>query len=384
MMSWKGRNVAVTGGASFIGSHLVDRLCELGADVLVIDNLSSGNLENLSQSRGVDFLNLDLERARSAAIVSALRGKEIVFHLAAAHGGRGYIDSHPADVCSNFSMDYRVFNSCLHAGVEKVVFASSACVYPTSLQSNPKSDYLLREEDCDPSKLSQNLCADLEYGWAKLMGEVQLRAFGKQYGLKSAVLRFVTAYGERENETHAIIALIHKAHERMDPLVVWGSGEQSRDFTYVSDIVDGTLLAGERISDGTPINLGTGKRIRISEASELIAKIVGYSPRTVFDTARPVGVASRALDNRRALELLAWRPKVTFEQGLKRTIDWYVATHARVGRVNEKSLVERSRSSRRGKRVERRNLSEWSLLDSASEHSENFHRVILTEGQSRN
>ena len=342
MTSWKDRNVAVTGGASFIGSHLVDRLCRLEAEVTVIDNLSSGKLENLSQSPGVGVLNLDLERSASSAIVSALRGKEVVFHLAAAHGGRGYIDSHPAEICSNFSIDYHVFNSCLLAGVDKVVFASSACVYPPSLQQDPESDYLLKEEDSDPSKLSHALGADLEYGWAKLMGEVQLRAFTKQYGLKSAVLRFVTAYGERENETHAIIALIHKAHERMNPLVVWGSGRQSRDFTYVSDIIDGTLLAAERISDGTPINLGTGKRIRLSKVAKIIANLIGYSPRMIFDTSRPTGVASRALDNHRALELLGWQPRVTLNEGLERTVRWYVATHPRVGRVNEKSLVERA------------------------------------------
>ncbi|MGI0090242.1 MAG: NAD-dependent epimerase/dehydratase family protein [Nitrososphaerales archaeon] len=340
-MNWKERNVIVTGGASFIGSHLVDRLCARGAIVTVFDNLSSGTVQNLSRSPNIKFLNIDLECSTIDRIVSDFRGNEIVFHLAATHGGRGYIDSHPADVCSNFSIDHNVFKSAYLAGVDKVVFASSACVYPPRLQENFGSDYLLTEADSDAAKLSGPLGADLEYGWAKLMAEVQLNAFIKQYGLRGAVLRFVTAYGERENETHSIVALIHKAHERMNPFVVWGNGEQSRDFTYVSDIVEGTLLAAEKISDGTPINLGTGQRFKLKEVATIINDIIGYRPRIVYDMMKPVGVANRALDIRRAQELLGWKPKVALMDGLRRTVYWYVKTHPQTGYVNESSLVER-------------------------------------------
>jgi UDP-glucose 4-epimerase len=340
---WRGSRVLVTGGASFIGSHLVDKLVELGAEVTVVDNFSSGRIENLQQSIDrINVVKLDLEYESFNEILKVFKGHEIVFHLAAVHGGRGYIHTHPADVSSIFAIDHRVFEASVRAGVDKVVYASSACVYPPRLQAKIGSDYLLREEDSDPFKLDEPMSADLEYGWAKLMGEVQLIAFIKQYGLKGVSLRFVTAYGPRENETHAIIALIYKAFERMDPYVIWGSGEQERDFTYVSDIVDGTIMAAEKIDDGTPINLGTGKRYKIRDVAEKIFEIMGWRPkRIVYDTSKPIGVLSRALDISRAKRLLGWEPKVGLEEGLRRTIEWYVSTHKPRGFVDERLLMER-------------------------------------------
>jgi nucleoside-diphosphate-sugar epimerase len=340
-MNWQEKPVLVTGGASFIGSHLVDKLSSLGADVTVIDNLSSGELDNLSQSPKAKFVNLDLEYSPIQDIVKNFRGKEVVFHLAATHGGRGYIDSHPADVCSNFSIDHHTFEAAMLAGVQKVVMASSACAYPPSLQSKYDSDYLLKEEDSNQFALDKPMSADLEYGWAKLIGEVQLNAFIKQYGMKGCSLRFVTAYGERENETHAIIALIHKANERMDPYVIWGNGEQSRDFTYVSDIIDGTILAAEKVADGSSINLGTGKRFKLKEVAYAIFDLMNFHPNIAYDVSMPTGVVSRALDISRAKEILGWEPKVSLKEGLERTTKWYVKTHTPKGYVNAQLLMER-------------------------------------------
>lgn len=342
-MNWRNKSVIVTGGASFIGSHLVDKLVKLGADVTVIDNFSSGTHENLSYSfPNIRIVKMDLEWCNLDEIVKTFSDHEIVFHLAATHGGRGYIHTHPADVCSNFAIDHHVFEASLKAGVERVIFASSACVYSPKLQATINSNYLLKEEDTDPFKLDEPLSADIEYGWAKLMGEVQLIAFIKQHGMKGCSLRFVTAYGPRENETHAIIALIYKAFERMDPYVIWGSGEQDRDFTYVSDIVDGTILAAEKVTDGTPINLGTGVRYKIKDVAAKIFDIMGWRPKKIiFDTSKPEGVASRAQDITRAKELLGWTPKISLEQGLEKTVRWYVETHQPKGYVNERVLMER-------------------------------------------
>ncbi len=342
-MGWRDKKVVVTGGASFIGSHLVDKLVELGADVTVIDDFSSGKLENLSQSLSkIRVIRMDLEWCSLKDLIKIFKENEVVFHLAAVHGGRGYIHTHPADVCSNFAIDHHVLEASVKAGVTKVVMASSACVYPPKLQATVGSDYLLKEDDSDPSKLDEFLSADTEYGWAKLMGEVQLNAFIKQYGIKGCILRFVTAYGPRENETHAIIALIYKAFERMDPYVIWGSGEQERDFTYVSDIVDGTILAAEKITDGTPINLGTGVKYKIKDVAAKIFEIMGWWPkRIIFDKSKPEGVASRALDITRAKQLLGWQPKVSLEEGLRRTIQYYVKTHKPKGYIDESILIER-------------------------------------------
>ena len=340
---WNGKHILVTGGASFIGSHLVDSLVAMGSRVTVIDNLSSGTLENLRDSLAkIRFLKMDLEYCALPEIVNAFRDNEIVFHLAATHGGRGYIDSHPADVASNFSIDHHVFEASSEAGVEQVVFASSACVYPPKLQSKVGSDYLLRESDADITDLSKPLSSDLEYGWAKLMGEIQLKSFIKQYGIKGSSVRFVTAYGPRENETHAIIALIYKALEKMNPFVIWGDGNQERDFTYVSDLVTGSMLAAEKIEDGSAINLGTGRRSSLIDIARMIFDIMDFHPPVKFDLSKPVGVLSRALDISEAQRVLGWEPAVSLKAGLRQTVEWYLATHKTNGGVLERLLVERT------------------------------------------
>jgi nucleoside-diphosphate-sugar epimerase len=328
----------VTGGAGFIGSHLVDRLIDLGAVVTIADNFSKGSLSNVFEVWKNNQLSFDRQfnsqriHAGDHTLVRCdltdkhhvkdiVSDQEVLIHLAATIGGRGYIDTHPADCCQTFAINHNVFEAALHAGVDRVHYASTACVYPMSLQSEYDSTYLLREEDALKDGWAG---CDREYGWAKFMGEMELQAFHKQYGLKCSISRYVTAYGERENDTHAIIALIRKAVEERDPYVVWGNGEQDRDFTYVSDIVDGTLLGTERITDGTPINLGTSIRYKIKDVAFKILKLTDHNPKQmVFDTSKPTGVISRALDNSRANQLLGWRPKVGLDEGLERTISWY-------------------------------------------------------------
>ena len=328
MRFWRESKVLVTGGASFIGSHLVERLVSLGASVRVADDLSSGKLENLSTvSGGIEFLEGDL-RDRGFAR-RACAGAEAVFHLAASHGGRGFIDTHPADCASNLALDATVFDAAFRNGVERVCFASSACVYPLRLQARQADGgtVLLKEKWADPFR-DGFAAADREYGWAKLMGEMALSAYHRQYGLKSVSCRLFTAYGERENETHAVIALIAKAFIGMDPYEIWGDGEQDRNFTYVGDIVDGMLRAAERIEDASAVNIGTSDHIRILDAARMVFEESGFTPREVsFDTSRPVGVFSRAADLTRTRSLLGWEPAMSFREGLRRTIAWYRATH---------------------------------------------------------
>jgi UDP-glucose 4-epimerase len=250
---------------------------------------------------------------------------DVVFHLAALHGGRGYIDSHPAECSSNMILDQLVFEEAWKAGVDRLCFASSACVYPAYLQEHAGSNYLLKEDDADPFTRDKAL-ADLEYGWAKFMGEMGLKAYHKQYGMKTSAVRIFTAYGPRENETHAIIALIAKAFIKMDPYVIWGGGEQDRNFTYVQDIVDALLLASENIVDGSPVNAGRNDRITINEAAEIVFEIIGWKPKEIKrDLSKPQGVASRAADLTRAQEILNWSPKICYREGFKKTIDWYTS-----------------------------------------------------------
>lgn len=340
MSFFTGKKVLLTGGAGFIGSHLLDRLIEQGAEVTVADNLSSGILDEMLQvwaKRGFRyrgstdkellevgpqrFVLCDLEDLAQARRV--MQGQEVVIHEAAVIGGRGFVDTRPADCCGSFGINHNIFRAAHEAGVERVHYASTACVYPDSLQNQYDSTYLLKEEDAFKDSMAG---CDRSYGWAKFMGELELQSYHEQYGMKGSICRYVTAYGDRENDTHAIIALIKRAVEKCDPYVVWGTGEQDRDFTFVDDIVEGTLLATEKITDCEPINLGTAKRYKIKDAVRMILENTGHAPKQLnFDPSKPVGVLSRALDNRRAKERLGWEPRFSFEEGLRRTIDWYVA-----------------------------------------------------------
>lgn len=335
---WKDRKVLVTGGASFIGSHLVDTLIRRGAIVSVADDFSSGRIENLQYdmrkvspdawaSERLHICRGDLKEKAFAR--SMMQDVDTVFHLAALHGGRGYIDTHPAECCTNMILDQLVFEEARGAGVKRVCFASSACVYPAYLQEEAGSSYLLKEEDADPFVRDRAL-ADLEYGWAKLMGEMALRAYHREYGVKTSSVRIFTAYGPRENETHAIIALIAKAFIRMDPYIIWGTGEQDRNFTYVQDIVDALVLAADRVDDGTAVNAGRDDRITLNQAAEIVFDISGWKPKAVqHDLSKPQGVASRAADLTKSRRILEWAPNISYRDGFKKTIEWYFSVNNR-------------------------------------------------------
>jgi len=323
--TYAGERVLVTGGASFIGSHLVEELLARGADVRVADDLSSGTTENIDAVRdNVELVEGNLKRMDVAE--RATEGIDRLFHLAADHGGRGYIANYPANCATNMALDNIVFETAVHNGVESITFASSACVYPTDVQEGKTP---LREEMVSFEERG-GAYADETYGWAKLMGERSLRAFHEQYGVDASSVRVFTAYGPRENETHAIVALIAKAFARQDPYQVWGDGEQTRNFTYVDDIVRAFLLANERVSDATPVNAGIPEYISINEAIGAVFERMGWHPGEIDRTTdKPVGVRHRAADTTRAEELLGWSPQYSFEDGLAETIDWYVANRDR-------------------------------------------------------
>jgi UDP-glucose 4-epimerase len=319
-MSFAGETVLVTGGASFIGSHLVEALVERGADVRVADDFSSGTRDNLAAV--VDEIEVhDGNLKQWSFAESATAGVDRVFHLAADHGGRGYISNYPANCATNMALDNIVFETAVENGVEKITFASSACTYPTDIQQERQR---LREDMVSFGEHG-GAYADESYGWAKLMGELSLRSFHEQYGVDASSVRIFTAYGPRENETHAIIALIAKAYAGQDPYQIWGDGEQTRNFTYVDDIVRALLLANENITDATPVNAGISEYITINEVAETIFDELGWRPDEIDHmTNKPVGVRHRAADTTRAEELLGWEPEYSLREGLSETIHWYI------------------------------------------------------------
>ena len=339
MSFWQNRRVLVTGGASFIGSHLTDALVERGAKVRIVDDLSSGKLENIQEHLAngtVEFIHADLREPGIAR--AAMQGIEYVFHLAADHGGRGYVDLHQAGPASNLFLDGLIFWEARRAGVEKVIFASSGCVYPNFLQSDPDKEIYLTEDLVKPPYDADNM-----YGWAKLMAELTLQAYYKEYGMKAASCRYFTVYGPRGVENHAVIAMIAKAFIGQDPFEVWGDGTQVRNWTYIDDIVRGTILAAEKIDDGTAVNLGTMERVRVIDAVRMVLEYTGHKAEIKLRPDMPTGPLNRVADNSLAKKLLGWEPQVPFREGLKRTIDWYFATKDReqVRKILDRMLTER-------------------------------------------
>jgi len=314
MNIWRDKNVVICGGASFIGSNLTERLLVMGAKVSVADNFSTGKMEYLKKI--ADWINIfQFDLTEPKPTLDVFRGKDVVFHLAAVHGGREFISKYPADCCQSLQINENVLRQCVNARVKKIIFSSSVCVYPLAIQDGnfPPTT----EEWAEQNK------PDDMYGWTKLTMEKALQSYLTQYNLRSSIVRYTTVFGPRENDTHAIIALIKRALAHEDPFLVWGDGKQGRDWIYVDDAVTGTILAAEKIDDATPINLvGTGM-ITIEELINKIFKCIGWHPKVIkYDITKPVGPEKRLISGERAKKLLDFKPKVSFDEGLGRTIEW--------------------------------------------------------------
>jgi len=338
-MDWSGRPTLVAGGASFIGANLVESLVGLGANVRVVDNLSSGRLgyiQSFIDGGQVEFIEGDL--LDQEACRRSVEGMNQAFLLAADHGGRGYVDLHQAACATNLTLDGNFFLAATRAGVEKITYASSGCVYPNFLQEDSSEVLYLTEDMVGPPFDADNL-----YGWAKLMAEKTLQAYAREWDIKAASCRYFTVYGERGKEDHAVIAMIARAFIKQDPFVVWGNGEQIRNWTYVGDIVRGTILAAEKIDDGTAVNLGTMERTRVIDAVEEIMAYTGHRAEIELHPEMPTGPMNRVADNSLARELLGWEPETKFMDGLHRTIDWYFSTKdpVDVAATLEGALTER-------------------------------------------
>lgn len=340
--NWKKKNVLVTGGASFIGSTLVDELLLRGANIRIVDDLSSGKLENIKDhisKKRLEFIKKDLREP--GVTRNALKKIDYVFHLAADHGGRGYVDRHQAGPASNLFLDGLVFWESLRTNIEKVIFASSGCVYPNYLQKDVNKRIFLAENTVTPPYDPDNM-----YGWSKLMSELTLQAYHKEYNLKAVSCRYFAVYGPRGLENHSVIAMIARAFIKQNPIEVWGDGKQIRNWTYVDDIVSGTILAAEKINDASAVNLGTMERTRVVDAVREVLRYTKQDLKIEFKLDMPTGPMNRVANNRLAKKLLGWNPKVSFFDGLHKTIDWYFANKKRenVRKILNKMLTERHSS----------------------------------------
>ena len=310
---------AVTGGAGFIGSHLVKRLVHEGREVVVADDFSRGKAQNLLDL-GVRLDPCPVDLRDYQQVLQALEGAETVFHLAARVGSIEFL--HGSDMAEllalqiNLMIDANVFRGCLERGVKTLVYASSVSVYPIDVQES--YDVVLTEDDL------RYVIPEGGYGWAKLLGEIQVRWMR---GLNTGIARIFNIYGENEHpdeNAHVVPALIRKAvlYPR-EEFRVWGDGNQTRDLLYVADAVEALLaLEGKASSPPVVVNIGAGEPLSIKALVEKIIEISGKAIDPIYDSTKPVGPLSRTADIGRARTLFDWEPRVGLEEGLERTFRW--------------------------------------------------------------
>ncbi len=307
MAFWQGKRVIVTGGAGFLGSHVVTKLQARGCGEIVVPRSKE----------------CDLRTADAIRCLYRETQPHVVIHLAALVGGIGANRLHPAEFFfDNLIMGAQLMHEAWRHQVEKFVGVGTVCSYPKY------APVPFREGDLWNGYPEET---NAPYGLAKKMLLVQAQAYRAQYGFNGIHLIPVNLYGAGDNidpeRAHVIPALIRKcveARERGDrQIVVWGTGQATREFLHVEDAADGILLAAERYNGDDPINLGSGIEISIAKLVELIKGLTGFAGEIVWDSSKPDGQPRRCLDTSKAEQLFGFRAKVPFAEGLRKTVEWY-------------------------------------------------------------
>ncbi len=307
MSFWSNKRVLITGGAGFLGSFVVEKLRQRGCKDIFVPRRKDYDLVEME---AVKRLHKDTQ-------------PHMVIHLAARVGGIGANQANPGKFFyDNLMMGAQLMEVGRQAGVEKFVTISTICAYPKF------TPVPFKEEDLWNGYPEET---NAPYGLAKKMLLVQSQAYRQQYGFNSIVLFPVNLYGPRDNfdlqTSHVIPALIRKCLEakRRDAsnIEVWGDGSPTREFLYVEDAAEGICLAAERYDSSEPVNLGSGMEISIKDLVHTIKRMTGFTGEIIWDTTKPNGQPRRSLDTSRAEKHFGFRAKTSFEEGLRRAIEWY-------------------------------------------------------------
>jgi UDP-glucose 4-epimerase len=307
----------VTGGAGFIGSHMVEELVRRGETVRVLDNLATGKTVNLARIAGrIDFQEADIRDL--AAISPHFTGAQYVIHLAALPSVARSVDDPLTANEVNVTGTLNVLLAARDAGVKRLVFAASAAAYG----DNPT---MPRVETLTPDPLSP-------YALAKVAGEYYCRVFTTIYGLETVALRFFNIFGPRQNPDSPYTGVLSKfvpAYELGNTPVIFGDGEQSRDFTYVDNVVDATLRACTAPgASGKVINVGVGRSYTLNQTIAILNHIFGQNVEPRYGPPRPGDALHSLADISLARQLLGYEPLVSFEEGLRKTVEWFRAEGA--------------------------------------------------------
>lgn len=320
MAFWEGKKVVVTGGIGFIGGHLVEALVSSGAKVTAVSaNGSAANFAAVKKKIKLVKGNLfDLNFCKTAT-----KNADIVMNLAAKVGGVAYnIEHHASMLRDNVLLGMNVLEAARKNNVERFLAVSSACVYSKncSIPTPETEGFAGMPEE-----------TNFGYGWGKRISELAAIAYAKEYGMSVAIVRPYNTYGPWDHfggkRSHVIPALIARIFSGENPLNVWGSGEQSRSFIYVKDVVEGMMLATEKYCIADPLNLGTNEEVKIKTLIQMICEISGKSPKIVFDTSKPSGQPRRNCDISKAKEKIGFIAKTSLAHGLRETIEWYKQNH---------------------------------------------------------
>jgi UDP-glucose 4-epimerase len=304
----------VTGGAGFIGSHIVERLLRRGDRVRVVDNLSTGSVERLSCVRSaIDFVEADLADAQVCERV--VDGVTYVLHQAAIPSVQRSIRDPVATNRANVTATLNLLESCRAHGVGRVVCAASSSAYGNTA-------VLPKQEDMPANPLSP-------YALQKFVGEQYARMYHQLFGVETVSLRYFNVFGPSQDPQSEYSAVIPKFIDKLlkgETLTIFGDGEQSRDFTYVDNVVDANLLGlTAKGAVGNVCNIGCGARISLNQLVALLEKIIGKKAKVDYQPARLGDVRDSQADISRAKSLLEYSPQISIEDGLRKTVDWFRA-----------------------------------------------------------